>query len=267
MSTILKTYTDQLNRTIAVNFPPQKIVSLVPSQTELLFDLGLDEEIVGITKFCIHPKHHFRRKTKVGGTKDFSIERIHALQPDLIIANKEENERTKIEQLCQQYPVWISDVVDLTSAYAMILGIGQVVGRVEKAEEMVKNMQQAFLKLPPLPAKPLTVAYLIWKNPYMAVGQQTFIHHLLTIGGFKNVFEQLSRYPAITTKQLSQASPDVLFLASEPYPFKQKHIHEIQPLLPHTNIQLIDGELFSWYGSRLLQSADYLYELRKQLST
>ncbi|MFA6086211.1 ABC transporter substrate-binding protein [Mucilaginibacter sp.] len=246
---------DQLNRAIALASTPQRIISIVPSQTELLFYLGLDAAIVGITKFCIHPQGKVKQVTKIGGTKQLNMQLIHDLQPDLIIANKEENEQNQVEELMMRYPVWVSDIHDLATAVDMINRVGEVVGRRTEANELSSNISGQFSLLKPSD-KNLRVAYFIWRKPYMVVGTGTFINAMLQLCGFTNAFNK-DRYPEVTPDDLIAAQPDVLFLSSEPYPFAQKHIVEFEKLLPNTKIILVDGEMFSWYGSRLLHAPAY----------
>jgi ABC-type Fe3+-hydroxamate transport system substrate-binding protein len=255
-------YTDQLGRTVELPATPRSIVSLVPSITELLYTLQLDEQVTGITKFCIHPQSWFRQKTRVGGTKAIHTNVIQQLQPDLIIANKEENVKAQIEELAQKYPVWISDVNNLTDALEMIEQIGTITGTLANATHLISQINTAFTSLKPKTTIRKT-GYLIWRNPYMTIGSDTFIHDMLARCGFKNIFGHSTRYPVIDTWQLSQC--DLLLLSSEPFPFQQKHIDELQPHLPNTKIMLVDGEMFSWYGSRLLHSPAYFTGLLKQL--
>ncbi|HYJ38752.1 MAG TPA: helical backbone metal receptor, partial [Chitinophagaceae bacterium] len=191
-------FTDQLSRNIELkSFPPQKIISIVPSQTELLFDLGLDEEVIGITKFCVHPEHWFRSKKRVGGTKQLNLLLIRELQPDLIIANKEENNREEIEELMKEFPVWISDVGNLEDAYDMIGSVGQLVGRPENSNELNDRIKEHFVSYLSMDTRsnlkspissPRTV-YLIWKDPFMTVGGDTFINEMINTCGLQNVFE------------------------------------------------------------------------------
>jgi len=253
---------DQLNREVHIPFPPKRIVSLVPSQTELLYELGLREEVVGITKFCVHPDEWFCHKKRVGGTKKLNLEAIAALQPDLIIGNKEENERTQIEALQARYPVWISDIQHLEDAIEMICLVGELVNKAKEAEVLASKIRQSFETLT-VPKKRRT-AYFIWRKPYMVVAADTFINDMLKRAGFINVFGHLSRYPEVDKAMLREASPEVILLSSEPYPFRQKHIEELRSLCPDAVICLADGELFSWYGSRLLQSATYFRNLHRE---
>lgn len=255
-------YVDQLNRTIFLAHPPQRIVSLVPSQTELLYDLGLGDRIVGQTIFCIHPKKAFKKATKIGGTKKLQIEKIIALQPDLIIANKEENDQAQIEMLSGLFPVWISDVVTLDDAFNMMLSIGKLTERESAAQLMVQEIQNAFSKIPPQNTLPKKVLYVIWYNPIMAVGQNTFINSVLKSAGFLNVISTPnSRYPEITASEIKELQPDVILLSSEPFPFKESHIAYFQSLCPNATVRLCDGELMSWYGSRMLKAPPYLESL------
>lgn len=260
------TVTDQMQREVNIPTIPQRIISLVPSQTELLFYLGLEKEVVGITKFCVHPRAQFKAKPRVGGTKQYHFDKIKTLQPDLIIGNKEENDQTQIEQLAKEYPVWMSDIYTLEDALDMIEQIGKIVHKEIQATQLLENILVKFHKLQYYISQQKhhpSVAYLIWYNPMMVAARQTFINQMLQLAGFQNIFESQTRYPQITDEQLSKAQPDIILLSSEPFPFKEKHVKEIQDICPNSVIELVDGELFSWYGSRLLLAAPYFEKLRK----
>jgi len=246
---------DQLNRAVHVPQFPKRIISIVPSQTELLFYLGLDGEITGITKFCTHPQDKVLSKTKIGGTKQLNIILIKDLQPDLIIANKEENEQSQVGELMDICPVWISDIADLPGALNMIESIGQIVGRTTQAKVLSQAIAGEFAKLNDVTLN-LRVAYLIWRKPYMVAGIGTFIDSMLQVCGLTNAFAQ-QRYPEVSNEMLIDADPEVVMLSSEPYPFSEKHIDEIKLILPRAKIILVDGEMFSWYGSRLLLAPAY----------
>lgn len=255
---------DQLNRAIELSTVPKKIISVVPSQTELLFYLGLDASVIGITKFCIHPKEKVKTVTKVGGTKQLNIDLIRSLNPDLIIANKEENERGQVEELMKICPVWISHIYDLDTALEMIRNVGLIVDRGEEAKTLCNDISHCFSTLR-FPGLNLRVAYFIWRKPYMVAAKETYIDSLLQKCGLINAFET-SRYPEVSAKQLVRVNPDVVFLSSEPYPFKQKHVNEFKQLLPEAKIILVDGEMFSWYGNRLLLVPKYLKELMEKIA-
>ena len=255
---------DQLGRKLVFETRPTRIISLVPSQTELLHYLGLENEVIGITKFCVHPDDWFRHKTRIGGTKNINIEAIKALKPDLIIANKEENIKEQIDDLQGIAPVWVSDVNSFEDAFQMIEAIGFLTGKNEKANNLLETIKLRFNQLLTQKSQ-LTACYLIWQEPYMTIGGDTFISSMMGFCGFKNVFQNANRYPEITLQELTSLNCQIVLLSSEPYPFKQKHIDEIQAILPDTKIILVDGEMFSWYGNRLLQAADYFEELRKIL--
>lgn len=254
-----------MKRSVWVPQQPQRIISLVPSQTELLFDLGLRQEVVGITKFCIHPQEFFKITPKVGGTKKFRFDVIESLQPDLIIANKEENYAEGIYKLAEKYPVWVSDIANLQEALIMIRTVGQMVGKALIAQNMANNLVVQFAQS--LPKKPLglKVAYFIWRKPYMSIGQDTFIHHILERCGLENVFAHQSRYPEISKETLQAAQPDLIFLSSEPFPFKEAHMAEFQEICPSAQVHIVDGEMFSWYGSRLRLALPYLKALIKKI--
>ena len=249
-----------MNRKVLIDSPPKRIVSLVPSQTELLFYLGLGDQVVGRTKFCIHPADQVKVVTKVGGTKQYHLDKIAELQPDLIIGNKEENDKAQIEALAELYPVWMSDIKNLTDAYEMIESIGSITNTADKALQLNKDIQSRFRQLASIP-KDKKVAYFIWQKPYMVAATDTFIDHLLSQAGFINAFAHLERYPEIELEELVRLAPDLILLSSEPFPFKQKHLDFFQNECPNADVQLVDGELFSWYGNRLLHSAGYFLSL------
>lgn len=254
-----RTFTDQMGITIQLNELPQRIVSLVPSQTELLFTLGLGNRVVGITKFCIHPDKWYRTKTRVGGPKKLKLDKIKALHPDLIIGNKEENSKDEIEALREIAPVWISDIFSLNDNHTMIREIGKMCGTLEKSEDIIHHIKVNFKTLQPLKEK-ITVLYLIWKDPFMAVASHTFINHILTKQiGLINAIETQDRYPILDKNQLPKA--DVVFLSSEPYPFKEKHLEEMQSYFPDSKLILVNGEFFTWYGSRLIEAPTYFKTL------
>lgn len=259
-------FTDQMGRTIRLEKKPERIVSLVPSQTELLHDLGLENEVAGITKFCIHPDSWFRAKSRIGGTKQLDLEKIAALEPDLIIGNKEENEREQIELLMEKYPVWMSDICSSEDALGMIRGIGLLTGKEKEAGALADEIARRFADLETEleGTKPQRVAYFIWKNPWMVAAGGTFIDEMLRRCKWENVFSSLpGRYPEVTLSELAEAAPEKVLLSSEPYPFREKHIAEIKAVLPTAEVLTADGEMFSWYGSRLLQAPAYFRSLCK----
>lgn len=248
-------FKDQLGRTITLNHPPRRIISIVPSQTELLFDLGLDEEVVGITKFCIHPKEMWRSKPRVGGTKNVKIEKVRELNPDLIIANKEENNKDDILQLEEEFPVWISDIGTVEEALQMIIQVSILVGKEEKGTKICSSIQQSWGEVKGI-IDPAKVLYFIWRKPWMISGQGTFINDTIEWLGLSNAVES-SRYPEIAEEEMRGLDVQYVFLSSEPYPFKDEHIKELQAVLPNAKIILVDGEMFSWYGTRMLHAPDY----------
>jgi len=253
---------DQLQRSVHLpQWPPRRIISLVPSQTELLYDLGLEQEVVGITKFCVHPPAWFQQKTRIGGTKTIDLQKIIDLKPDLILGNKEENDQAQIEALAGQYPVWLSDIITLEDALDMILRLGSITDRAVLARQMSTDIREAFEALEwtrPYPR----AAYFIWRKPYLVAAADTFIHSMLVQAGFENVFSHRSRYPEITLPELAEAQPEVILLSSEPYPFAEKHFAALREVCPNARIQLVDGEMFSWYGSRLWQAPAYFQALK-----
>ena len=263
-------FTDQTGRTVAIDHPT-RIVSLVPSLTELLHDLGLDEEVRGITKFCVHPRSWFRKKTRVGGTKQLHAATIASLDPDLIIANKEENVKEQVEALCDRYPVWISDIHNLRGALEAIRNLGEITGRKNEGVDLAEQVNAGFNRLSNYKATAFDgngelrprAAYLIWRDPYMTAGGDTFIHEMMQYAGLQNAFQHRNRYPAVTVDEMIGC--DIILLSSEPYPFTEKHKQALEEILPGIPVLLVDGEIFSWYGSRLLQAPAYFEQLRPQV--
>jgi ABC-type Fe3+-hydroxamate transport system substrate-binding protein len=252
-----RSYLDQTGN-LVITSAPRRIISLVPSQTELLADLGLDEEIVGITRFCIHPRAWVGPKKIIGGTKKFNFDVIHALEPDLIIGNKEENDEEGIVRLRSRYPVWLSDIVSLEDALAMITSLGEITTRKSQAGGIIDAIHTAFSTIRKFNED--SVLYLIWRKPWMAAGKGTFINTMLERTGLRNAVED-ARYPELLPEQISALKPDYIFLSSEPYPFGEKHQAELAELCPDARIILVDGEMFSWYGSRLIKAPAYFNSL------
>jgi ABC-type Fe3+-hydroxamate transport system substrate-binding protein len=250
-----------------------RIVSLVPSQTELLYSLGLEEEVIAITKFCIHPHKWFTHKTRIGGTKTIKIDLIKNLHPDLIFANKEENVKEQIEELSLFCDVLISDVNNLNDALAMIKTIGSLTGKYNQALLMANTIELKFQTLinNSFLKRKINTTYLIWKEPCMAAGGNTFINDMMQYCGLKNFYTSDDRYPKINLNDLRNSNSSIetcelILLSSEPFPFKENHIAEIQQQIPSIKIMLTDGEMFSWYGSRLLLAADYFEKFQNEIA-
>lgn len=257
----MPTITDQMGRQVLCPERPQRIISLVPSQTELLIDLGLGNRLVGRTKFCIHPAEQLANIAIIGGTKNFRLEQIDALAPDLIIGNKEENYEEGIAILAEKYPVLMSDIYTLPDALQMIQMVGAATGTEPQAADLVQKIEQEFSVLTK-PAAPKRVLYLIWKNPYMAAGGNTFISDMISRMGWYNVLGDTERYPQLSDAQIQALQPDIILLSSEPYPFNlAKDAPDLERLYPLAKVLLVDGEMFSWYGSRLRFAQRYLASL------
>ena len=244
----------------------KRIISLVPSQTELLIDLGLEENIVGVTKFCIHPKHLLKTKTIVGGTKNIKIDRIKNLQPDIILCNKEENTK-EIVEACQQIAfTHVSDIFTLTDSLELISLYGSFFEKQVEAKKMINKLESKIIDFKKFieNKKSRKVAYFIWRNPWMVAASNTFINHLLELNKFENVYANAKRYPEVNIKDILKKKPELILLSSEPFPFKEKHITEIKEHTSNSTPILVDGEYFSWYGSRLLKAFDYFKELHSR---
>jgi ABC-type Fe3+-hydroxamate transport system substrate-binding protein len=239
-----------------------KVVSLVPSITEALFDLGLTEhEVIGRTKFCIHPESKVKNVPVIGGTKNINIDKIKALKPDLILANKEENIKEQVEALMVDFKVMVTNVETIEDNYYLLKTLGNTFNREERAQQfnlkIYDVLEQAKLD------SPVKAAYLIWKNPYMTIGADTFIHKIMMEIGFENMFKDTTRYPEIQMEDLAEV--EVIMLSSEPFPFKEKHIEEMKTFYPDKKIMIVDGEAFSWYGTHIAKCGDYFKELLAEI--
>ena len=262
-------FTDQIGTQHTFENTPKRIISLVPSQTELLYDLGLEDAIVGITKFCVHPIHFKGIKTIVGGTKSVKIAKIKALQPEIIICNKEENTLEIVQELSQICPVWVTDIVSIDDNLQMIHDFGQLFNKRTEAQKWIDKINFAhqdfkqFIKDKPVKK----AAYFIWANPFMVAGNQTFINELLQLNHFENIYKNKEgRYPEIELKKIRlEGDPDYVFLSSEPFPFTDEHAFEIGRFTHHAKTVFVDGEMFSWYGSRLLKAFDYFKLLHSKI--
>ena len=247
---------DQLDKTVSLNQFPKRIISWVPSQTELLHHFQLDDKVIGITKFCIHPDQWYQNKERIGGTKNIDLEKVRKLQPDLIIANKEENTPEDIEALMKEFPVYISDVITIQDALLMIRDIGVLTDCEQKAVDLIDDVQEAFSEFPKYQGK---VLYFIWRDPYMVCGTQNFIHSIIEKLGFTNLVKE-PRYIELSVDQIKSYQPDYIFLSTEPFPFAEKHVTELKQLMD-AEIKIVDGEMFSWYGSRMLKMKKYFDQL------
>lgn len=265
----MKSYTDQIGNTLKLHHSPQRIVSIVPSQTELLFDLGLEERIVGITKFCVHPYHFKSIKKIIGGTKKVHYEKIRLLNPDIIIANKEENTREIVEELQKIAPVWTSDIKTLEDNKAMIAEFGKIFDCRTEAQNLNHKIDFSLADFIRFIAskKEKKAAYFIWKNPYMVAGNDNFINEMLKLNKFVNIYQSKGRYPEVEIQKIRSEDPDLIFLSSEPYPFKEEDAFEIGKFTHHTKTVFVDGEMFSWYGSRILKAFEYFKKLHSRLDS
>ena len=240
---------DQLGRELKLSALPKRIVCLVPSLTELLAYFELDQEVVGITKFCIYPEDWYKDKERVGGTKTIDIEKIRSLNVDLIIGNKEENTKEDIEALMQIAPVWMSDVNSIEDTYHLIASLSSIFNKEELGAQLIQNLRSYF-QLHATEGAGKSVLYFIWHNPGFVAGKNTYIDSYLAALGYRNCVS-VERYPDSNT--IGEINPDVVFLSSEPFPFQESHVSYYQSLYPDAEIKLVDGERYSWYGVRTLR--------------
>lgn len=240
-----------------------RLVSLCPSLTELVFDLGCGRDLVGRTKFCVHPAGRVERVESVGGTKNPKIARIIELAPDWVLLNEEENRREDAEALAAAgMRCHVSFPRDVEETAQTVREIGAVLDRPEAAERIATDIERraARVRESARHAPVMRYAYLIWRIPWMVAGGDTFVTAMLGLPGGVNVFaEHPERYPTVTPEELAAAEPEVVLLSSEPFPFKETHADELAAAagLPRERMQLVDGEYLTWHGSRTPDGLDY----------
>ena len=264
------TITDDLGTLHTFDHTPKRIITLVPSLTETLFELGLEDQIIGVTKFCVHPYHLKSVKINVGGTKNVHIEKVKALNPDIIIANKEENTLEVVAALEGICPVFVTDIVTIEDTLKTIEDFGKIFRRTTDAKKWVEKIRfanddfESFMKEKAWQK----VAYLIWRDPYMAAGDGTFINEMLKLNRLENIYaSHEGRYPEVEIRKMRiQGDPELVFLSSEPYPFKEEHAFEIGRATHHAKTVFVDGEMFSWYGTRLFKAFQYFRALQYRIS-
>lgn len=261
--------TDDLGTKHTFSETPKRIISLVPSLTETLYELGLEDDIIGITKFCVHPYHLKSVKINVGGTKNVHIDKIKALNPDIIIANKEENTLEIVRSLQDICSVFVTDIVTVEDTLKTITDFGTIFKRTTDAKKWVEKIQFANNDFQTFMNDKVwqKAAYLIWREPYMAAGNDTFISEMLKLNKFENIYASFEgRYPEVEIRKMRiQGDPDLVLLSSEPYPFKEEHAFEIGRVTHHAKTVFVDGEMFSWYGTRLFKAFQYFKALQKRL--
>jgi iron complex transport system substrate-binding protein len=264
----MKTLFDQIGTSHSFETSPKRIISLVPSQTELLYDLGLEDRIVGITKFCVHPYRFKSTKKIVGGTKKVHFEKIKSLEPDVIICNKEENTVEIVDELRKICPVWVTNIITIEDNFKMISDFGQLFNCRTEAQKWNDKLAFGLCDFKNfIIDKPFKkVAYFIWKDPFMVAGSDNFINELLKLNHFENIYLDKGRYPEIELKKIRlEGDPDLVFLSSEPFPFKEEDAFEIGRFTHHAKTVFVDGEMFSWYGSRLLKAFEYFKKIHQKL--
>ena len=242
-----------------------RIVSLVPSITELLCDLGLTDCLVGRTGFCIHPRTVTRSIPKVGGTKDVKLDAVRALAPTHLIVNIDENRRETVEALAQCVPNIVvthpsspEDNLQLYRLLGGIFGCDEATDRL--CDQLSRTLQEA--RTAAIAHRPESVLYVIWRDPWMTVSRNTYIAAMLAVVGWEAIgVEAPERYPVFDWDEIRAKQPARVFLSSEPYSFRERHLDEVRQYV-NCPVSLIDGEMVSWYGSRAIAGLTYLAGLR-----
>ena len=252
---------------VALPARPSRIVSLIPSVTELLFALGLEERIAGVTIFCSEPRDRVSKKAKVGREKDPDPARIQALAPDLVIANIEENRRDVVDALrAAGVPVWVTFPRTVAQGIALVRELGDLTDTAPVARALAESLEAAHARVTArIGGRARARVFCpIWRGPYMTINGDTYVNDVLWTCGGENVFARSAdRYPTITLEDVRAAGPDVILLPDEPYRFRAAHLADFTPLtdVPAVRtgrIHLVDGKLLSWYGPRIGEALDRL---------
>jgi len=243
--------------------PDARIVSLVPSITELLCDLGLGPQLVGRTGFCIHPKAVVAAIPKVGGTKDVNIDRIRTLAPTHVVVNIDENEKPTVDALAQFVPhVVVTHPLVPHDNLALARLLGGLFGKEAEAAAWCRAFDTELALLRAMPAgPPRTVLYCIWQDPWMTVSGDTYIAAMLAELGWKVPSLGTERYPRFDWSAALVDGLDAVLLSTEPYRFTEAHADALEKQIG-IPVLLVDGEMLSWYGSRALAGVRYLREVR-----
>jgi ABC-type Fe3+-hydroxamate transport system substrate-binding protein len=259
----VSTLVDASGAALRLERPPARIVCLIPSTTEVLCALGLADALVGVTAYCREPAHVVRQKARVGGEKDPDLAAIRRLGPDLVIANMEENRREDVEALrASGIPVWVTYPRTVAEMFVMIRQLGELTGTaararalVEELEALVRGVAATTAGRPPVP-----VFYPIWREPWMTVNRDTYVHDVLRLAGGANVFGDCpERYPTVTLAEMAARRPEVILLPDEPFRFRRVHLRDFAPwsevpAVRNGRIHFIDGTLCSWHGPRLAEA-------------
>ena len=262
----------------AVDLPraPRRIVSLVPSITETLCALGLADALVGVTVYCVEPREVVATKTRIGGEKNPDLEKIRALEPDLVLANIEENLRDHVETLRSwSIPVWVTYPRTVAEGIRLIAELGWVTGTEARASDVVGEIEPLYARVVAAAARrpPVAVFYPIWRGPYMTINRDTYIHDMLRVCGARNVFaDRPERYPTVTLDEVATQRPAVILLPDEPFRFRRAHVADFAgyaevPAVRDGRIHLVDGKPFSWHGPRIAEALRILPALLDPAAT
>jgi ABC-type Fe3+-hydroxamate transport system substrate-binding protein len=250
--------TDHLNRTVILKSKPERVVSMVPSLTETLADLGLAENLVAVTRFCKYPSNVVNTLPKIGGPKNINLEKIIDLKPDFVVAVKEENNKKQVLSLAEHVPVFVFDINTLEDSFDMLQLLGTIFEIQEISAQWIKRIKEKLEILKPSVVAEKTL-YMIWKKPWMAAGKSTFIGSMMQVAGFNNLIS--GRYPEISENEMRKA--DAILLATEPYHFNENDRKQLQEMFSGTRVIIVDGEMFTWYGTHMLKAFDYFTSFRQ----
>jgi ABC-type Fe3+-hydroxamate transport system substrate-binding protein len=257
------TIADALGRPFSLGRASERIVSLVPSLSEALFAFGLGERIAGVTRFCVEPREGVAGKAKVGGTKTLDVAAVEALRPDLIIASAEENREEDVRRLIEGgWPVFVTLPTTVRGAIDLLGQLAALTDSTEAARPIIQEAEEALaaVRAANVGREPLRVFCLIWRDPYMTIGPDAYMHDVIAVCGGRNIFEgRKERYPRVELAEIAALDPEAILLPSEPYRFRQRHLADFEPFTQVAavrlgNVLLVDGRMLSWYGPRIGRS-------------
>jgi len=255
-------FNDDLERRIYLDKAPRKIISLCPSLSETLYDLGLAECIAGRTDYCVHPQELADRVPSVGGPKSVSIDAVKKIGPDLILIVKEENDKKNIEKLTALgYKCFIFDINSVSDALKMLVKLGKIFGLEKKASKIHDNVVKGLDSIKGI-GNGASFLYMVWNSPYMACATDNYINSLLNHAGLSNCLsDRLKRYVIMPLNSLKSLSPELVLLPSEPYRYTFADRAKFEKIFPAARVELVDGEMFCWYGSRMAKASEYIKKL------
>ena len=267
---------DAFGQPFALAAPARRIVSLIPSVTEILFSLEAGDRVAGVTKFCSEPADGVKTKAKVGGPKNPRRDIILGLATDLVVASVEENHRADVEALrAAGVPVFVTFPRTVREGIQLIRDLGVLAGNPERAEFIATSCEEAVAAVERVNGGQARVRVFcpIWRRPYMTINADTYVDSVLRTCGGENIFrDRPERYPTVSLTEVAALRPDIVLLPDEPFPFGRNHLEDFRglpdvPAICTGHLRFVDGKILSWYGPRIAQSLRTLAGVLRERGT